>query len=198
MGPLPSAVPPGTPPDHALLAGVVQRHEELRLLTDVADEVAHAEVEVVGGRSRQAGAAAQLALLWALWGRRWLSPTARPHGTALQALGTAGPALALTISSWMRCVMVCAAFLCAWKRLMTLVLSGSRMFSSSSRTTRSSARILQGPGWVRWDPAPGELGARRGGRMIPVGRGQQQPPGEGTGAEQHQGRAPAPPRAHWQ
>ena len=57
-----------------------------------------------------------------------------------------GLALALTVSSWMRCVMVCAAFLCAWKRLMTLVLSGSRMFSSSSRTTRSSARILRRPG----------------------------------------------------
>lgn len=52
-----------TAPDHALLSGVVQRHEELRLLADVADEVAHAEVEAVGGRSRQACAAARLALL---------------------------------------------------------------------------------------------------------------------------------------
>lgn len=39
----------GAPPDHALLAGVVQSHEELRLLPDVADEVAHAEVEAVRG-----------------------------------------------------------------------------------------------------------------------------------------------------
>lgn len=40
---------PGTPPDDALLAGVVQGHEELRLLPDVADEIADAEVEVVRG-----------------------------------------------------------------------------------------------------------------------------------------------------
>lgn len=147
-----------TAPDHALLSGVVQRHEELRLLADVADEVAHAEVEAVGGRSRQACAAARLALLRALQGKRLLSPTRSTGlwGTAVcSAMDTwhVGVGATLTVSSWMRCVTVCAALLCAWKRLMMLVLSGSRMFSSSSRTTRSSARILQRG--VRWDPEPG-------------------------------------------
>lgn len=79
-----------------------------------------------------------------------------------------GLSLALTVSSWMRCVMVCAAFLCAWKRLMMLVLSGSRMFSSSSRTTRSSARILRRPG--QGEAGPGaQLGRWDTGLFIPPG-----------------------------
>lgn len=84
------------PPDDALLGGVVQRHEELRLLPDVADEVAHAEVEAVGRRGRPAGAAAQRALLRALRPRDGSAPWRRPAaqhshtgGSGLWARGSA-------------------------------------------------------------------------------------------------------------
>lgn len=77
-----SVLRPGTPPDDALLARVVQGHEELRLLPDVADEVADAEVEVVGGRSGPVGAVAWCSLLRALWGTRWGAQGGSALGTA--------------------------------------------------------------------------------------------------------------------
>lgn len=85
---------PGAPPDDALLARVVQGHEELRLLPDVADEVADAQVEVVRGRSSPVGAVAWRSLLRALGGTRGHSPTAQPLAHPLAQGAGAGPAAA--------------------------------------------------------------------------------------------------------
>lgn len=67
--------------------------------------------------------------------------------------------LPLTCSSLMRSLILAVASSWARNRLMTLARSGSKMFPSSSRTTRSSSRILQ---WEAGEVMEGDEGQWKG------------------------------------